>query len=146
MYLRVIPASVCFSVFGALMFGTLSANTAVSTPARLAQDDRAADREAIRAHIDKIFRAFAERDCVTIRATHAENWIGFTSGSRSIEKGVDNHMKGTARFCQGGPDDLGDGERRLVSGYRMSEIDYVFWRRGSGAIYCRINLRQSSAS
>ena len=35
------------------------------------QDDRAADREAIRAHIDRIFQAFIKKDAAELRATHA---------------------------------------------------------------------------
>lgn len=45
-----------------------------------AEDNRDADRQAIRAHLDKIFKAFAVRDIATIRKTHAEDWIGFTQG------------------------------------------------------------------
>ena len=128
MSLRVIVASIFSFVLGAMLFGiTKPAIMAGSSRELKIQDDRAADREAIRAHIDKIFRAFGERDCATIRATHAENWIGFTRQARSIEKGLENYMKGTARFCQGGPDSQGDRERRQVSGYNMSEIDYVFY-------------------
>jgi ketosteroid isomerase-like protein len=88
-----------------------------------AADDRAADREAIRAHIEKIFKAYVEADCNTIRMTHSENWIGFNGQARSIIRGLDDYMKNSARFCQQnsprGP--------RALSGYKLSEIDYVFY-------------------
>src|ERR1035438_8457514 len=45
-----------------------------------AEDDRAADREAIRAHIDSIYQAFIHKDLPALRATHDENWRGFLDG------------------------------------------------------------------
>lgn len=58
----------------------------------MAQDDRAADRTAIRAHIDSIFQAFIKKDLAALRATHAENWLGYLEGSREMIKGVDSYM------------------------------------------------------
>jgi len=55
-------------------------------------DDRAADRTAIRAHIDSIFQAFIKKDLAALRATHAENWLGYLEGSREMIKGVDSYM------------------------------------------------------
>jgi hypothetical protein len=57
-----------------------------------AQDDRAADRAAIRAHIDSIFQAFIKKDVATLRATHADNWLGYLEGSRTMIKGVEGYM------------------------------------------------------
>src|ERR1044071_3479404 len=57
-----------------------------------AQGDRAADREAIRAHIDSIFQAFIKKDNAALRATHAENWLGYLEGSRTVIKGIDAYM------------------------------------------------------
>jgi len=57
-----------------------------------AQDDRASDREAIRAHIDSIFQAFIKKDNAALRATHAENWLGYLEGSRTVIKGIDAYM------------------------------------------------------
>jgi hypothetical protein len=48
------------------------------------QDDGAADREAIRAHIDSIFRAFIKKDAAALRATHAQNWLGYLESSRTM--------------------------------------------------------------
>ena len=56
------------------------------------QDERAADREAIRAHIDSIFQAFIKKDSAALRATHAANWLGYLEGSRTMIKGVDGYM------------------------------------------------------
>ena len=50
----------------------------------ITQDSREADREAIRAHVDRIFRAYVNKDLETVRATHADNWTGFTISARSI--------------------------------------------------------------
>jgi hypothetical protein len=61
---------------------TVDAFTGTTT----AQDDRAADREAIRAHIDSIFQAFIKKDAAALRATHAENWLGYLEGSREMIK------------------------------------------------------------
>src|SRR5712675_1818494 len=58
-------------------------------------DDRNADREAIRAHIDSIFKAFINKDAAALRATHDENWRGFLEGSRQIIRGIDQYMKAT---------------------------------------------------
>jgi len=47
---------------------------------RAADDDRAADRAAIRSHIDRIFQAFIHTDSAELRATHAKNWLGYLEG------------------------------------------------------------------
>ncbi len=56
------------------------------------QDDRAADRGAIRAHIDSIFQAFIKKDAAALRATHAQNWLGYLEGSRTMIRGLDGYM------------------------------------------------------
>ncbi len=55
-------------------------------------DDRATDREAVRAHIESIFRAFVNKDRAALRATHDEHWLGFLEGSREIIRGIDGYM------------------------------------------------------
>ena len=52
----------------------------VTGAAAAADDDRTADREAIRAHIDRIFQAFIKKDAAELRATHDENWLGYLEG------------------------------------------------------------------
>src|ERR1017187_3569888 len=58
-----------------------------------AEDDRAADREAIRAHIDSIYQAFIHKDLPALRATHDENWRGFLDGSTKMIRGIDQYMR-----------------------------------------------------
>src|SRR3981081_4682321 len=84
MTLRILDFSLFPFVLGVALF-------AANTPAVRAQDDRAADREAIRAHIDSIFQAFIRKDAAALRATHAENWLGYLEGSRTMIKGVDGY-------------------------------------------------------
>src|SRR5689334_14759267 len=60
--------------------------------ASAADENRAADRDAIRADIDGIYRAFITKDRVKVRATHDENWRGFLEGSREMIRGIDDYM------------------------------------------------------
>lgn len=80
-------------------------------------DDRNADREAIRAHIDSIFKAFINKDAAALRATHDENWRGFLEGSRQIIRGIDQYMKAT-----GG----GVASPYGMSNYKMRDFDIIF--------------------
>jgi len=57
-----------------------------------AQDDRAGDRAAIKAHIESIFQAFINKDNAALRATHAENWLGYLGDGRTIIKGIGEYM------------------------------------------------------
>ncbi|HXT63578.1 MAG TPA: nuclear transport factor 2 family protein [Pyrinomonadaceae bacterium] len=57
-----------------------------------AQDDRAADRAAIKAHIESIFQAFINKDNAALRATHAENWLGYLGEGRQMIKGIGPYM------------------------------------------------------
>lgn len=56
-------------------------------------DPRAADRAAIRAHIESIFQAFIDGDVDKIFATHSEDWRGFLENSRTPIRGIDEYMK-----------------------------------------------------
>ena len=89
----------------------------VATPVR--EDSRDQDRAAIRSHIEKIFQAFVDRDCATLRATHSRDWIGFTTRARQIARGLDAYLK-YAAFCQ----DAGPGPH--MTSYSLTEIDYQF--------------------
>jgi hypothetical protein len=80
--------------------------------------DRQADRDAIHAHIDKIFRAYIDKDAAVIRATHAQNWIGFSSQARSTISGIDQYMADIDGFLH--------GPVRMDS-YKMLEFDVVFY-------------------
>src|SRR5215510_10253077 len=73
-----------------IAFLTFFANTlAQETP----QDDRVADRAAIRAHIESIFQAFIDKDAEKLRATHAEDWRGFLEGSPVAIRGISEYMQ-----------------------------------------------------
>ena len=85
MILRFIGFSFLSIVLGAVLFATISSRAHV-------QDDRAADREAIRAHIDSIFQAFIKKDTAALRATHAQNWLGYLEGSTTMIRGIDSYM------------------------------------------------------
>jgi ketosteroid isomerase-like protein len=83
-----------------------------------ADDDRAADRAAIRAHIDRIFQAFIHKDRAELRATHAANWLGYLQGSSKMIRGADEYMDAAARFDPHGVYGL--------TGYKMREFDMIF--------------------
>lgn len=90
--------------------------SAVAVPA--AEDDRSADREAIRAHIDRIFQAFIHKDRAELRATHAGNWLGYLEGSPQMIRGVDGYMNYGANFDPNSPYGM--------TGYKMREFDMIF--------------------
>src|SRR5258707_15849070 len=83
-----------------------------------AAEDRAADREAIRAHIDRIFQAFIHRDSAELKATHAANWLGYLEGSREMIRGVDGYMNHSGYFDPNG--------QYGMTGYKMREFDMIF--------------------
>ena len=56
------------------------------------KNDRQADREAIRAHIDSVFQAYIKHDRSAVRETHTQNWRGFIRPSRTIVRGIDEYM------------------------------------------------------
>ena len=53
------------------MLKSLACFLILAATARAAYEDRAADRAAIRSHIDRIFQAFIHKDSKELRATHA---------------------------------------------------------------------------
>lgn len=87
-----------------------------SVPAE--RDDRAADRAAIRAHIDRIFQAFIHKDRAELRATHAQNWLGYLEGSGTMIRGIDEYMNWTGHFDPNSPYGM--------TGYKMREFDMIF--------------------
>src|ERR1041385_3580980 len=89
------------------------------------QDDRAADRAAIKAHIESIFDAFIKHDNEALRATHAENWLGYLEGSREAIKGVNRYM------------DYNNQDPKSpygMKGYQFREFDMIF--KGDAAFVC----------
>jgi ketosteroid isomerase-like protein len=89
------------------------------------QDERAADREAIRAHIDSIFQAFIKKDAAALRATHADNWLGYLDDSGTLLKGIERYM------------DWNQVDPKSPYGmksYKMREFDMIF--KGDAAFVC----------
>ena len=89
------------------------------------QDDRKADREAIRAHIDSIFQAFIKKDAAALRATHAKNWLGYLEGSRIMIRGVDGYMDWNQ---------IDPASPYGMKSYTMREFDMIF--KGDAAFVC----------
>src|ERR1044071_2986253 len=106
-----------------LILTVLASAATAQTAATAPDNERATDRQAIRSHIDKIFKAYGLRDCATIRATHAPNWIGFTNNAGSIMRGLDEYMRRSAAFCAQNP----SVRSAPVGDYKITEIDYVFY-------------------
>ncbi|MEO6390601.1 MAG: nuclear transport factor 2 family protein [Pyrinomonadaceae bacterium] len=111
-------------VIGANLPRHLTSANAEATTTIIPRDTRDADRQAIRAHIDSIFKAYINVDCKTIRDTHSANWVGFTSSARSVMRGIDTYMNTSARFCQSTP--LPSPGFSLAD-YKIAEIDYEFY-------------------
>ena len=83
-----------------------------------ADDNRTADRAAIRAHIDRIFQAFIHKDSAELRATHAANWLGYLEGSSTMIRGVDGYMDWSGHFEPNSPYGM--------KSYKMREFDMIF--------------------
>src|SRR6266536_5038211 len=127
MTLRILSFSLFSFVLGIVLVATIS--PAISSVEKVVaptiQDDRAADRQAIRAHIDSIFQAFIRKDTAALRATHAQNWLGYLEGSREMIKGVDGYM------------DWNQVDPKSPYGmksYKMREFDMIF--KGDAAFVC----------
>src|SRR5437016_14216033 len=118
MTLRTLGFSFLSFALGALLFATITSTANI-------QDDRAADREAIRAHIDSIFQAFIKKDAAALRATHAQNWLGYLEGSRTMIKGVDGYMEWN---------DVDPKSPYGMKSYKMREFDMIF--KGDAAFVC----------
>jgi ketosteroid isomerase-like protein len=82
------------------------------------RDQRSADWDAIRGHIDKIFQAYIQKDAKVIRATHTNEWTGFMESSRTTIHGIDQYMKGANGFVQAPV---------KMTGYKMLDFDVIFY-------------------
>jgi ketosteroid isomerase-like protein len=121
MTLRILGFSLFSLILGIALVTAIGPNVSTAN----IQDDRAVDREAIRAHIDSIFQAFIKKDVAALRATHAENWLGYLEGSRTMIKGVDGYM------------DWNQVDPKSPYGmksYKMREFDMIF--KGNAAFVC----------
>lgn len=86
----------------------------VKTQGAVDGDRRPLDRDEIRAHIDRIFRAYMDKDRETIQETHADEWRGFLGASRSIVRGLDSYMEGADAFLR---------SPARIAGYRFEDFD-----------------------
>ena len=84
----------------------------------MAGEQRSADRDAIRNHIDKIFQAYIQKNAEVIRATHAKDWAGFRNSSRTTVQGIDQYMDGANEFLK---------SPVKMTGYRMIEFNVIFY-------------------
>ena len=96
-----------------------------ATAGAVPQDNRAADREAIRAHIDRIFQAFIKKDAAELRATHEQNWLGYLEGSRTMIRGIDGYMDNNW---------VDPSSPYGLKSYKMREFDMIF--KGDAAFVC----------
>lgn len=91
----------------------------------LGQDERAADRAAIKAHIESIFQAFINKDNAALRATHAENWLGYLGDGCQMIKGIGEYMN----WNQQDPK-----QPYGMKSYKFREFDMIF--KGDAAFVC----------
>lgn len=84
----------------------------------VSSDQRAADRDSIRVHIDKIFQAYIQKNVDVIRATHSKDWTGFQSSSRTTIRGIDQYMEGANGFVK---------SPVKMTAYKMLEFDVIFY-------------------
>jgi len=125
MTLRLFGFSLSAFVLGVALVTAASHSSPGAAAAMNVQDDRAADRAAIREHIDSIFQAFIKKDANALRATHAENWLGYLEGSRTMIKGIDGYMD----WNQVDPQ-----SPYGMKSYNMREFDMIF--KGDAAFVC----------
>jgi ketosteroid isomerase-like protein len=107
------------------LLGVVFVATSTSVHSVSVQDDRSGDREAIRAHIDSIFQAFIRKDVAALRATHADNWLGYLEGSPTMIKGIEGYMD----WNQVDPK-----SPYGMKGYKFREFDMIF--KGDAAFVC----------
>lgn len=92
-----------------------------------AQDDRAADRAAIKAHIESIFQAFINKDNAALRATHAENWLGYLRYGTTMIKGIGEYMDWNTQDPK---------QAYGMKSFKFREFDMIF--KGDAAFVCFI--------
>lgn len=108
------------SVNGCISAAIVVAILGLASSATAQPAGRDADRKAIRAHIESIFKAFIDKDRPKLRQTHGAEWRGFTPGSARPIRGVDGYMN-EATFPEGVPKNQG------MIGYTISDFDIVFY-------------------
>src|SRR5258705_10352708 len=125
MTLRILGFSLFSFMLGAALFATLTTHVSNANVQGNLLSDRTADRNAIRAHIESIFQAFINKDGASLRATHAENWLGYLEGSPKVIKGIERYM------------DWNQVDPKSPYGmksYKFREFDLIF--KGDAAFVC----------
>ncbi|MGH9523117.1 MAG: nuclear transport factor 2 family protein, partial [Terriglobales bacterium] len=102
-------------VLWVLSLATLAAGQLQPQPC----EQRPADRDAIRAHIESIFQAFIDHDGAKLRATHAPEWRGFLERSQTAIRGIDDYMKSVDGSTRPGPNGM--------KSYKITEFDCVLY-------------------
>ncbi len=78
---------------------------------------RAADLEAIREQILRVFEAYRQKDQAMLRRTHTADWRGFALSSATVGKGINAYMQ--------------SAQKAMVSvqfeEYRILELDAIFY-------------------
>jgi ketosteroid isomerase-like protein len=114
--MKIILLSIASFALGAVCFASIS------------QPDRAADAEAIRAHIGSIFQAFIDGDEQKIYDTHSEDWRGLLGGYPTPIKGIDEYMRANGIEWPK-PANAPKPERYYPpgTGYKMNDFDVHFY-------------------
>src|SRR5882762_3856097 len=115
----------CFSLLSFMLGAALFAGITTSVSTADTQDDRAADRAAIKAHIESIFQAFINKDNAALRATHAENWLGYLGDGRTVIKGIGEYMDWNKQDPK---------QPYGMKSYKFREFDMIF--KGDAAFVC----------
>ena len=134
MTIRIIAFSILSFVMGGIFFSAMPpamssvADSAATSLENIenssSQDDRAADRAAIRAHIESIFQAFIDWDVDKIYATHSQDWRGFLDETRTPIKGIDEYMHANGIDW---PKVKGSKPQPNPNrGYRITDFDVIF--------------------
>jgi ketosteroid isomerase-like protein len=76
------------------------------------------DSDAIRAHIESVFDAYAQHDKAKLRETHMQNWRGFVRPSREIIRGIDAYMQQADMILSG---------TYKVTGHKIVDFDVIFY-------------------
>jgi ketosteroid isomerase-like protein len=129
MTLKILGFSLVSFMLGAALFANFSTRVSTAQP----PEDRAADRKAIQAHIESIFQAFINKDAKALRATHAENWLGYLDNSGTLLKGIEGYM------------DWNQVDPKSPYGmksYKFREFDMIF--KGDAAFVCFVSDVESN--
>jgi len=100
------------------VFALLACNAVHAQLAAVPGDQRPADRDAIREHLDKIFQGFIHQDAAALRAGHSADWRGFLEGSRRIGRGIDQYMQAVSGALK---------SPVHMTAYKILDMDVMFY-------------------